>query len=318
MERMLDWSAKFPSMRVRIFFHIRWLLIAMSLTAAEHGDRAYRGEIQKWRKNYEANLRQDNGWLTLAGLFWLKEGNNRFGAGLGNDIVLPEGSAPEKAGTFIFHHGNTRLLAQHGVPVLLNGKPVLAEMPLKPDTTGQPDRIALGRLSMIVIQRGSRHGIRLWDNANRARRDFRGTHWFPVTESHRLTARFVSYPQPKMIPIVNVLGDIDPNPSPGYAEFEIDGKPCRLEPVLEGNELFFLLKDLTSGKQTYPAGRFLYTDLPKDGKVILDFNKAHNPPCAFTAFATCPLPPRQNYLPVPIDAGELNYEHPSDTAAPAK
>src|SRR6266849_1685 len=146
MERVLDWSAKFPPMRVRIFFHIRWLLIAMSLTAAEHGDRAYRDESQKWRKNYEANLRQDNGWLTLAGLFWLKEGNNRFGTGLGNDIVLPEGSAPEYAGTFIFHHGNTRLLAQHGVPVLLNGRPVLAEMPLKPDTTGQPDRIARGRL----------------------------------------------------------------------------------------------------------------------------------------------------------------------------
>jgi uncharacterized protein (DUF1684 family) len=305
-------------MRVRTFLHVHWLLIAISLAAAERGDRPYRQEIQKWRENYEANLKEDNGWLTLAGLFWLKEGDNTFGTGLGNDIVLPEGSAPEQAGTFIFHEGNTRMLAKNGVPVLLNGKPVLTEVPLKADTTGQPDRITLGRLSMIAIQRGSRHGIRLWDNANHARRDFTGTHWFPVKESYRVTARFISYQQPKMIPILNVLGDSEPNPSPGYATFEIDGERCRLEPVAEGNELFFLFKDLSSGKRTYPAGRFLYANLPKDGKVILDFNKAHNPPCAFTAFATCPLPPRQNYLPVAIDAGELNYGHPADSAAPAK
>ena len=278
----------------------------------------YRSEIQKWRDSYEANLRQDNGWLTLAGLFWLKDGDNSFGAGLENDIVLPERSAPEIAGTFIFHDGNTRLLAKRDVPVLLNGQRVLTEMPLKPDTTGHPDRITLGRLSMIAIQRGSRRGIRVWDNANQARREFRGTRWFQVEESYRITARFVSYAQPKMIPILNVLGDTEPNPSSGYAEFEMDGKQCHLEPLLEGGQLFFLFKDLSSGKQTYPAGRFLYADLPKNGKVILDFNKAHNPPCAFTAYATCPLPPKQNYLPVAIDAGELNYEPQSGAAVPTK
>jgi len=162
---------------------------------------------------------------------------------------------------------------------------------------------------MIVIQRGARYGIRLWDNQSPARLNFAGTRWFPVKESYRVTAQFTSYPQPKMIPILNILGDTEPTPSPGFAMFELEGKQCRLEPVLEGDQLFFMYKDATSGKETYPAGRFLYTALPADGKVVLDFNQAHNPPCAFTPYATCPLPPKQNHLSVAVEAGELNSPH---------
>jgi uncharacterized protein (DUF1684 family) len=282
--------------------------------ATQQTDRAYREEIQKWRDDYETGLKRDEGWLTVAGLFWLKKGDNGFGTGLANEILLPEGSAPEFAGTFIFQDGKTRLLARPGAGVLLNGQPAPTEMPLTSDSPpGKPDRVTLGRLSMIVIKRGERFGIRLWDNASSSRRDFQGSRWFPIKASYRITAPFTSYPQPKMIAIANVLGDSEATPSPGYATFEIDGKQFRLEPVLEGNRLFFLFKDLTSGKQTYPAGRFLYADLPKDGKVVLDFNKAHNPPCAFTSYATCPLPPRQNYLAVAIEAGELKYDHASNT-----
>ena len=298
-------------MRVRNLLHICWLVMAVSVIADEHADRAYRKEIRKWRADYEDRLKRDNGWLTLAGLYWVKEGENHFGTGSRNDFVLPEGSAPEAAGTFVFHNGQTRLRLQAGVQALLNGAPVLNETVLKPDSAGSPDRITLGHLSMIVIQRGSRHGIRLWDNQSPVRRDFKGTRWFPVKESYRISAKFTSYPQPKMIPILNVLGDTEQNPSPGYAEFAMDGNPCRLEPLLEGDHLFFIFKDATSGKQTYPAGRFLYTGFPKDGKLILDFNQAENPPCAFTAYATCPLPPRQNHLRVAIEAGELNHEHPT-------
>jgi uncharacterized protein (DUF1684 family) len=297
--------------RIRNFLHICWLLMGVSLAAEEHADRAYRDEIRKWRADYEESLKRDNGWLTLAGLFWLKEGDNRFGAGPGNDLILPEGSTPEVAGTFVFHDGKTRLRLKEGVQAFLNGAPVLTDTALKPDSSGNPDRITLGHLSMIAIQRGTRHGIRLWDNQSAVRRDFKGTRWFPVKESYRITAKFISYPQPKTIPILNVLGDTEQNPSPGYAEFELDGKPCRLDPLLEGDHLFFIFKDATSGRQTYPAGRFLYTSLPKDGKVILDFNQAENPPCAFTAYATCPLPPRQNHLQVAVEAGELNHEHPT-------
>lgn len=298
-------------MPIRNLSNVCWLLTAMALFAGEHMDRAYREEIRKWRADYEANLKQDDGWLTLAGLYWLKDADNCFGTGLKNEIVLPEASAPEEAGCFLFHDGKIRMRVNPGAPLLVNGAPVANEMSLKPDSTGKPDRIRLGRLSMIAIQRGSRYGIRLWDNASAVRRDFQGPRWFPVQESYRITGKFISYPQPKMIPILNILGDTELSSSPGYAEFELDGTKCRLEPLLEGDHLFFLFKDATSGKQTYPAGRFLYAGLPKDGKVMLDFNQAENPPCAFTAYATCPLPPRQNHLRVSIEAGELNHEHPA-------
>lgn len=302
-------------MRICIVLHV-CLSFAILAAApdAPQSDPVYRQQIKKWRDDYDARLKQDDGWLTVAGLFWLKKGDNSFGTGLSNAIVLPKDSAPEFAGTFIFHDGKARLLPKPSVALLLNGRPVQTEMPLTPDSpSGKPDRVTLGGLSMIVIKRGDRYGIRLWDKTRSARRDFQGSRWFPIKTSYRITAAFTSYPQPKMLAILNILGDSEDTPSPGYATFEIDGKALRLEPVLEDNQLFFLFKDLTSGKQTYPAGRFVYADLPKDGKVILDFNKAHNPPCAFTSYATCPLPPRQNYLPVAIEAGELNYERASSS-----
>ncbi|HXI42756.1 MAG TPA: DUF1684 domain-containing protein [Bryobacteraceae bacterium] len=290
-------------MHVRNLFHICcWL--ALSLAGAEVGSSTYRAEIQKWREGYEADLKRDNGWLTLAGLFWLKEGRNTFGTGAENDIVLPPGSAPGKAGAFLFHDGKARLALNGGAAFMINGKPDSGGMDLKADSTGAADRITNGRLRMIVIQRGKRFGIRLWDNDSAVRRNYPGSQWFPVQEAFRVTARFTSYPQPKMVPILNVLGDTEPNPSPGYATFELQARTLRLEPLLEGDHLFFILKDLTSGKETYAAGRFLYTGMPKDGKLILDFNKAENPPCAFTPYATCPLPPKQNYLPVAVTAGE--------------
>jgi uncharacterized protein (DUF1684 family) len=212
-------------MRVRILAHLCLLFVAMLLAAAGQGNRAYRDQIQQWRADYEAGLKQANSWLSLAGLFWLKEGFNRFGTGSANDIVLPRGSAPEIAGTFIFQDGKARLRLKEGVPALLNGEPLRteapralarllsqpSEIPLKPDITGKPDRITLGRLSMTLIQRGARYGIRLWDNSGVWRRDFRGTRWFPVDESYRVTAQFVLYPQPKLIPIRNILGDTTPS-----------------------------------------------------------------------------------------------------------
>ena len=178
-------------MPVRNFLHICWLMMVVSLVAE---DRAYRDEIRKWRADYEDSLKRDNGWLTLAGLFWLKEGDNRFGTGSGNDLILPDGSAPEAAGTFVLHDGKTRLRLKAGVQAFLNGAPVLTETALKPDSAGSPDRVTLGHLSMIAIQRGSRYGIRLWDNQSAVRRDFQGTRWFPAKESYRITARFVIIP----------------------------------------------------------------------------------------------------------------------------
>lgn len=296
-------------MHVRTLCHSGLLSLALWLTAAESGDRAYREEMRKWRDAYTASLKEENGWVSVAGLFWLKEGANTFGAASNNSIALPPGSAPDSAGSFIFHQGQTQLLVSATSAILLNGKPVSSPTTIKPDSSGEPDRITLGRLSMIVIHRGARYGIRLWDNQSAARLNFAGTRWFPVKESYRVTAQFTSYPQPKMIPILNILGDTEPQPSPGFATFELGGTRCHLEPVLEGDQLFFMFKDATSGHETYPAGRFLYTALPVDGKVVLDFNHAHNPPCAFTPYATCPLPPKQNHLSVAMEAGELFSGH---------
>jgi uncharacterized protein (DUF1684 family) len=147
------------------------------------------------------------------------------------------------------------------------------------------------------------------DQQSQYRREFRGLQWYPVKPEYRVTARFVPYSPPKTIPVPNIIGGTFPETCPGYAEFELRGEKLRLEPVLSDGRLFFIFRDETSGKKTYGAGRFLYSDLAKDGIVTLDFNQAYTPPCAFTPYATCPLPPKQNRLPVAIEAGELDYGH---------
>ncbi len=268
----------------------------------------YKSQILAWRERRVRSLTSDEGWLTVAGLFWLKEGKNTVGAGPGNAIHLPNNSAADEVGVFYFHDGAITFEAAPGADVTVDGKPVASSI-LKPDTSGNPDVIQTRALTMFVIQRGKRFGIRLKDRNSDARKHFTGLKYFPIDEAYRVQAKFVSFPATRMISVPNILGETSDEPSPGYAEFTLGGHPCRLTPVLEGDQLFFIFKDLTSGKETYPPGRFLYTDLPKNGAVTLDFNKAYNPPCAFTAYATCPLPPAENHLKVRIEAGELRYGH---------
>ena len=268
----------------------------------------YASRIEQWRARHEAELKAEDGWLVLAGLFWLKDGANPAGSDPANTIKLPRG--PARAGIFEFHAGATVFRTAAGVTAFLNGKVAGFAVQLKSDAEDSADRLQIAGLSMSVIHRGNRYGVRLWVPASPARQHFNGLHWFPVNEKYRMTARFVAYEKPKMIPITNVLGDTEPEASPGYVEFTLDGQRLRLEPVTEDQHLFFIFRDLTAGRETYAAGRFLYASAPKNGEVELDFNKAENPPCAFTAYGTCPLPPKQNYLAVRIAAGELNYgEH---------
>ena len=225
-----------------------------------------------------------------------------------DDPLLPRG--PAELGIFELHHGKTTFRAAPGVAVKLNGQTAGASMPLMSDPEGKPDLIQFHAFTMFVIHRGERYGIRLKDTESESRKEFTGLHWFPVRENYRVTAKFVPYQMPKILSIPNILGETEQDASPGYVLFTLDGHSLRLDPVVEDDQqLFFIFHDLTSGKETYPPGRFLYTDLPKNGEVVMDFNKAQNPPCAFTAYATCPLPPKQNRLPVRIEAGELNYGH---------
>lgn len=278
-------------------------LAVVTLLAAAAAD--YRTSIETWRHQYEEGLRAPQGWLSVAGLFWLHQGSNRIGFDPQNDIVLPA-PAPKFAGIFDFHDGAVYLKPAPGVPFLIDGKAPV-NRPLQPDITGHPDVVTLGNLSLTVIRRGDRTGLRLRDPESAARRNFTGLHWFPIDQHFAVRARWHPYSPPHKLPIVNVLGMTEQEDCPGYAEFELAGRTWRLEPTVEDNTLFFMFRDQTSATETYPSGRFLYTGMPHNGEILIDFNQAHNPPCAFTSFATCPLPPKQNTLGLRIEAGEKRY-----------
>jgi uncharacterized protein (DUF1684 family) len=273
------------------------LLLSGALLAAD----PYIASVEEWRRQREQRLRADDGWLTVSGLFWLKEGENSFGTDPACDIVLPPGSAPPKAGVFEHRQGRTVLRWASGAPPL----------PIEPDKTIVP----LGDLSFQIIHRGSRYGVRLRDKNSRFRKEFTGLAWYPVDPAWRVTARFVPHEAPRRLRVGSTIGEPQEFESPGWLDFELKGRKLRLEPAAEGRQLFIIFKDLTSGKTTYPAGRFLYADWPQDGQVTLDFNKAYNPPCAFTPYTTCPLPPQQNHLPVAIKAGEKMYQAPQAASA---
>jgi uncharacterized protein (DUF1684 family) len=268
---------------------------------------AYRREIESWRAARDANLRKPESWLTLVGLFWLEEGENRFGSDPRNRVVLPAGKAPAVAGTLVRHGEAVTVRATPGAGLESDGHPV-TEMTLASDAKGKPTVLRLGSLSFYVLKRGDRLGVRVKDRQSPALATFHGVESFPVDPEWRMVARFEPHPRPTSIPIANVLGQTENQPSPGTVVFEHAGKTWRLD-ALDGGDgsLSLIFADSTSGRETYGAGRFLDTDPPRDGKVVVDFNKAYNPPCAFTAFATCPLPPRQNRLAVAVTAGEKKY-----------
>jgi uncharacterized protein len=290
---------------------IVYLIVTLSCAATISAQTAYQAEIQKWREKRDGELRSEDGWLTLVGLFWLKEGANLIGSDSTRDIVLPAEFAPARVGVFEFHQGKLGLRVEKGVKVSVNDKPV-TKATIQTDAKGKPDLIRLGDLRLFVIKRGDKYGVRVKNKNHPARLAFEGLKYFPIEPAYRFTAKYVAYEKPKEIEIVNILGDVSLMPSPGYVTFELNGKACRLDALTDDKKLFFIFRDLTSGKTTYPAGRFLYAEAPTGDNVVLDFNQAINPPCAFTTFATCPLPPPQNHLKVAIEAGELAY-HRSDS-----
>jgi uncharacterized protein (DUF1684 family) len=283
---------------------IAWLLL-MALWASG-SDSAYIADVEQWRAQRENRLRADDGWLSLVGLFWLRPGENRVGSAPDSQIRLPEG-APAHVGAFILEGNKILFRTNPGVSVYSAGRAVTM-LEMRPDNPGPADVVSVGDLSMLVIKRGHRFGVRLRDKNSKFRKEFRGCRWFPVDEAYRVEGSFVPYHPPKQVPILNILGDTEYHTSPGYVRFRIAGRECRLEPVLDNGRLWFIFRDQTSGKETYAAGRFLYADPPREGRVILDFNKAYNPPCAFNPYTTCPVPPKQNRLPVPVRAGEKTYE----------
>jgi uncharacterized protein (DUF1684 family) len=284
---------------------LRLLVAALALPCLA-GDSAYEREILRWRAAHEAEIKADDGWLTVSGLFWLRPGRNTFGSGPDNDIVLPRGSAAARVGVFVFDGHRVRVLMEPGA-----GMPA-REALLKSDRGGQPDLLHLGDVTLYLIERGGRYAIRMKDRNSVLRRNFQGLRWYPVKPAWRVEARFVPYDTPKSLRVATAVGGEEAYTCPGYVVFRLQGRELQLHPVLESpdsKQLLFIFRDRTSGKETYPAGRFLYTDLPVRGRVTLDFNRAENPPCAFTPYATCPLPPRENRLPVFVRAGERDSAH---------
>ena len=280
--------------------------------ASEFDVTDHRAEVERWRAQRNERLRRDDGWLTLVGLSWLEPGENRFGSGPDNRVPLPEGKAPAHLGSFDLKGGEVRVRIAPGSDVTHDGKPV-SEMVLQPDTSGSPTILQHGSLRFHVIKRGERFGIRVKDSQAKALREFAGMENFPIDPAWRVIARFEPYTPPREITVPNVTGEPTREIVPGALVFEKGGKTFRLEPVAEegSEELFIIFGDQTNGFETYGAGRFLYAPQPDSaGRVPLDFNIAYNPPCVFTPYATCPLPPPQNKLALRVEAGEKSYgEH---------
>lgn len=281
-------------------------VLAFLISACASAPSGYKAEIENWRSKHEAELRADDGWLTLAGLFWLKDGKNTIGQGEGYDIELTDNFKQGRFGEIEFQRGKAVLTVETGIDASVNGKPITTSIEMRSDLPGPATKVLTGSQSLYLIQREDRFGIRIKDSQSSERRNFSGEHWFPVDERYRVTGTFEPFDTVEEVEIPNVLGGTFKMKSPGIVKFKLQGKDLSLQPVIEDEKtLFFIFKDGTSNNETYAAGRFLYTPNPVDGKVVLDFNKAENPPCAFTTFATCPLPPPQNRLDMEIRAGEL-------------
>jgi len=278
------------------------------MTEAERA--AYQQEIDQWHTGRLDKVKAPNGWLNLVGLYWLEPGINTFGSDAGNNIVFPAGKIAGQAGYFLVEGNTVTLVANDDVAIRLNDRPVKKEIIYHPDSARAP-MLQSSSLRWNIIKRETKLGIRLRDDDADLLRAFKGVDRFAVDPAYRVEAVLEPADPSHQVSITNVLGQTYQRPSPGVLVFTLDGREQRLTPIIEGegDELFIIFADATSSKETYGGGRFLYAKSPgADRKVILDFNKAYNPPCVFTPYATCPLPPEENVLPVAIHAGEKSYE----------
>ncbi|HPI72473.1 MAG TPA: DUF1684 domain-containing protein [bacterium] len=295
-------------------------IMAMSFAAmmnlcSSPGDRsadaAYRAEIEAWHRRRVAQLTKPDGWLSLAGFFWLEQGENSFGRAAGNAVVFPAESCPDQMGAFIVDKNSVRLRVQPGAAILTADHTLAADGELQSDAQGRPTLLFYNALSWHIIQRGGRFAVRLRDSTHVNRRTFRGIDRFPVDPAWRVKAKFIAYEPVKTLRIVNVVGQVEDQPCPGALLFTLQNREFRLDVLEEGREepFFVIFADATSGEETYGGGRFLYVARPDSAfETFIDFNKAYNPPCSFTPYATCPLPPESNRLTIAVRAGEKRYQ----------
>lgn len=289
-------------MRYYIFLSIIFFLI-ISGCEKQAGSPGYINSIEQWHENRIARLKTETGWLNLVGLYWLNKAENTFGSDKDNDIIFPS-NAPAHIGVLVLKDSMVTAIINPGVEVFADSIQV-KNIKLKDDLSNNPTVLRYNSLRWFIINRNGKYGVRLRDLNAPLVKEFKGVETYPIDDKWKVEAKFVPYPFPKVIEIPNIIGSVEEDTVNGKLEFKIEGKDYTLDPVSEGNELFIIFADETNGYETYGAGRFIYEDKPdSSGKTIIDFNKAYNPPCAFTKFATCPLPPKQNYLHLKITAGE--------------
>jgi hypothetical protein len=264
----------------------------------------YLKEITAWQERLEAALRSENGWLTLTGLYWLEEGENTVGSVDDNAVILPRGAEHLGVITVV---GDQLTLRVDSDDVTLDGQPVREGVLRVGSDSAEPAYVRVETVTFFVLERGGRYAVRVRDSQHPARAEFAGRNWFPINADYKVTAAFTPHEAARTLKIVNSVGQNVEMGNPGYVDFRLEGQDIRLE-AFEGGEgqLWFIFRDGTSGKLSYGAGRFMYAPLHADNTVMLDFNKAYHPPCAFTEFATCPFPPRENMLTLAIPVGECN------------
>lgn len=285
-----------------IFFGVYW----QGCEKAGETDQEYVDQINQWHQKRVERLTSPTGWMSLAGLYWLRKGENTFGADSTNDIIFPA-KAPGFIGSFILKDDHITVKILSDAKILHDDKPI-KEIEMTADVDGDPTLLSYGTLSWYIIKRSNDFGVRLRDSANPNIESFHGIERYPVDPVWRLEATFEAYNPQTSISIPTILGTIDEKPCPGALAFEIRNKTYRLDVLSEGDQFFVIFGDETNKDETYESGRYVYVNEPgSDEKTIIDFNKAYNPPCAFTNFATCPFPPEQNILSVKITAGEKRY-----------
>lgn len=283
------------------------LMALVLLPVLSEAQSDWRESVMDWRHERAQKLQAPGGWLSLVGLHWLKDGLNRVGAAPDNDVRLSRG--PDHVGNLTVDAGDVRFCVTPGADVRIDGEE-RACSDMVTDAEGEPTRVTFGSVTFYVIDREGNLGLRVKDSQADTRLDFRGLDYFPLDRDWLVHARFVPFEEPRTLAVPDVTGIVQQMPTPGRIVFERGGREHSIIAVrYEGDdELFLIIADRTNGKRTYGGGRYLYTPLPgQDGTVPVDFNKAYNPPCVFTAYATCPLPPPQNRLDLAIEAGELVY-----------
>jgi uncharacterized protein (DUF1684 family) len=288
------------------------LALAASLVACTGTDRpepdvppGYPAEVEAWRKKHEEDYRRE--YVTIAGLYFFEPGRHRVGSAPDNDIVLSAG-VPATIGRISSADGFVRYEPEPGVKVEHEGKPVTSAITLKEPGKPAVGELVIGDVRLVVHQSGERLSLRVRDPNGELARGFKGFTWFPLDPAYRVIARFIPDPTPRKLSILNTFNDITTYSSEGVVEFELRGQTLRLRPfTTRPKRFYFVFRDASSGEETYATGRFLYSDLLDDGTTVLDFNEAYNPPCAFNPYTTCPIPLKENILPVEILAGERDY-----------